>query len=127
LGIAEGYPIYITEIDIKHNRIVVGKKEDVFKREFLIKEPHFIAGIPVAWAMALAKRKPGHGLVAKKKIAARVKIRYNHKEALAWLWPYEDKIKVRFKTPQFAITPGQSAVFYDKDTVLGGGIIERCY
>jgi tRNA-specific 2-thiouridylase len=40
------------------------------------------------------------------------------------LVPIGKKIKVTFKQPQFAVTPGQSAVFYDKDTVLGGGIIE---
>jgi tRNA-specific 2-thiouridylase len=107
LGIAKGYPLYITKIDCKKNRIIVGKKEDAYKDEFLVKETNFIL-TPI-----------------KKKIALKVRIRYNHREALAEVMPLGNRIKVRFRRPQFAITPGQSAVFYDKDKVLGGGIIDK--
>ena len=107
LGIACGYPIYITKIDSKNNRIVVGKKEDVYAQDFLVKDIHFIC-------------RP-----LKKKIVAKVRIRYNHQEAPAEIMPFRNQIKVHFGKPQFAITPGQSAVFYDKDKVLGGGIIHR--
>ena len=72
----------------------------------MLKQPHFILN-PI-----------------KKKIAVKVKIRYNHLGAAAELIPVNKQIKVRFNKPQFAVTPGQSAVFYIKDTVLGGGIIE---
>jgi tRNA-specific 2-thiouridylase len=105
LGIAKGYPLYITKIDPKNNRITVGKKEEAYAQEFLVRDPHFI-NAPI-----------------KKKVAIRVRIRYNHKEAPARLFPSGHKIRVRFERPQFAITPGQSAVFYNKDTVLGGGVI----
>lgn len=105
LGIAKGYPLYVIKIDPKNNQITVGKKRDAFKREFLVKDVHFI-NEPI-----------------KKKIAVKVRIRYNHKEALADIMPLGDKIKVSFRKPEFAITAGQSAVFYDKDNVLGGGII----
>lgn len=107
LGIALGYPVYITKIDAKYNRIVIGKKEDALARECLVKKNHFIFK------------------TIKKKAILSVKIRYNHKGALAEVLPLDGKIKVCFKTPQFAITPGQSAVFYDKDEVLGGGIIDQ--
>ena len=107
LGIAKGYPLYVTKIDPKNNRIFVGKKEDASKREFLVKKTHFILR-PI-----------------KKKVAVEVKIRYNHKEITAEAIPCNNGIKVRFRKPQFAITPGQSAVFYNRDTVLGGGIIDR--
>jgi tRNA-specific 2-thiouridylase len=107
LGIAWRHPLYITGIDAKNNTITVGPREDALKREFLVKDVHFIV-------------RP-----AKKKVAARVKIRYNHKEAKAYLLPTANKIKVKFIEPQFAITPGQSAVFYQKDKVLGGGVIEK--
>ena len=107
LGIAKGYPLYITKIDPKNNQITVGTKEQAKKSEFLLKETHFIL-------------KP-----IKKKVAVRVRIRYNHSEAVAEVLPVKDKIRVKFKKPEFAITPGQSAVFYDRDTVLGGGIIEE--
>jgi len=107
LGIAKGYPLYVVEIDPKGNRIIVGKKKDVYKSEFLVNAPHFIL-------------RP-----AKKKVALRVRIRYNHKETAAEVMPFADKIRIRFRKPQFAITPGQSAVFYDGDKVVGGGIIDR--
>ena len=84
----------------------MGKKEDVLKKVFLVKQAHFI-------------RAP-----LKKKVALMVKIRYNHKEAPAWVIPHQKKLKVAFKEAQFAVTPGQSAVFYDRDTVVGGGIID---
>jgi tRNA-specific 2-thiouridylase len=107
LGIAKGYPLYITKINARNNQITVGTKEDVSKKEFFVSHLHFIL-------------KP-----IKKKVALKIRIRYNHKEAQAQVLPYKNKIKVKFKKPQFAITPGQSAVFYFKDKVLGGGIIER--
>jgi len=107
LGIALGYPAYITDINASDNSITVGKKEDTFVQEFLVKDVHFIF-------------KP-----VKKKIALTVKIRYNHKGALATIYPVDNKFAVCFKTPQFAVTPGQSAVFYDKDTVIGGGVIDK--
>ncbi|OGX14778.1 MAG: tRNA 2-thiouridine(34) synthase MnmA [Omnitrophica WOR_2 bacterium RBG_13_41_10] len=107
LGIARGYPLYVTRIDARTNRIVVGEREQVYKRAFLVKQPHFILRPP------------------KNKFDLRVRIRYNHPEAKARLEIIKGKIKVIFAKPQFAITPGQSAVFYDKNTVIGGGIIDE--
>jgi tRNA-specific 2-thiouridylase len=107
LGIAKGHPLYVTRINAKDNRITVGSREDACKRNFLVKEAHFLT-------------RP-----LKKKVEIKVRIRYNHKESLAAVSPVKGKLKISFKKPQFAITPGQSAVFYDKDIVLGGGIIEK--
>lgn len=107
LGIAKGYPLYIIEIDARENRIVLAKKEEALAKEFLVKEPNFILK------------------TIKKKVALKVKIRYNHKEERAIVFPIKNRIKVIFQKPQFAITPGQSAVFYNKDIVIGGGIIDR--
>lgn len=109
LGIAKGYPLYVTRINAEDNRISVGRREDAYRSEFIIKEGHFL------------------NKHFKKKVEIKVRIRYNHKEMPAVVYPLKDKLKVIFKKPQFAITPGQSAVFYDKDIVLGGGIIERVY
>lgn len=108
LGIACGYPVYIIAIDATRNKIIVGKKEDTYSSQFLIRQPHFIL-------------KPKE----KKKIAVRVRIRYNHKEAPAHIFPYDRALRVEFKEPQFAVTCGQSAVFYRKDRVLGGGVIDK--
>jgi tRNA-specific 2-thiouridylase len=107
LGIAWKHPLYIAKINARNNTITVGAKDEVLRKEFLVKDEHFAVSRP------------------KKKVAALVKIRYNHREAKAVLSPAKNKIKVRFSQPQFAITPGQSAVFYDKDKVLGGGIIDK--
>lgn len=94
-------------IEPKTNRIFVGPKGQVYKSAFLVKNVNFIQK------------------QIKKKIALKVKIRYNHKEMPAEIRPLATKLRVCFRKPQFAITPGQSAVFYDKDNVLGGGIIDK--
>ncbi len=107
LGIARGYPLYVSGINLKQNRIIVGPRQEVLKKEFLVKEVNFL--------------KP----IFKKKIEIKAKIRYNHKESKATVWVNKNKLKVIFQTPQFAITPGQSVVFYDQAKVLGGGIIEQ--
>jgi tRNA-specific 2-thiouridylase len=107
LGLAKGYPLYVTQINAKDNRITVGRREDAFKNEFLVKEACFLT-------------KP-----LKKKVEIKVRIRYNHKESPASVSRVKGKLKISFKKSQFAITPGQSAVFYQRDTVLGGGIIEK--
>jgi tRNA-specific 2-thiouridylase len=106
LGIALGYPAYVIKIDAGRNAVTVGKKEDAFTSAFLVKGPHFLSPPP------------------KRTVALKVKIRYNHQEAPAVVAPLKNALLVKFKQPQFAVTPGQSAVFYSKDTVIGGGIIE---
>jgi len=107
LGVALGYPAYVIDINPAQNTIILGKKSEALSREFLVQNPRFICKLQ------------------KKKIALKVKIRYNHREAPAEIWPGPKNIRVRFKKAQFAITPGQSVVFYDRDTVIGGGIIEE--
>jgi len=107
LGVVAGYPLYVTQINVQDNRVSLGRRQEVYKSEFIIKKGHFLSKPP------------------KKKIEIKVRIRYNHKEALATVYPGKNKQKVIFKRPQFAVTPGQSAVFYNKDTVLGGGVIQK--
>ena len=61
-----------------------------------------------------------------KPIEARAKIRYLHSEAEARITPIEtDRVHVQFREPQMAIAPGQAAVFYDGDVVIGGGTIQK--
>ena len=58
-------------------------------------------------------------------ITAKAKIRYRHPEAEATVMPLDnDRVYVKLKEPQLAITPGQAIVFYDGDIVIGGGTIE---
>ncbi|MEW6101287.1 MAG: tRNA 2-thiouridine(34) synthase MnmA [Candidatus Omnitrophota bacterium] len=109
LGVAAGYPLYITNIDAKENSIVAGRKDEAEKKEFIVHDAHFV------------------GSSIKKRVALKVRIRYNHREAAAYILKSKGKIKISLKQPQFAVTPGQSAVFYDKETVVGGGIIDRVF
>ena len=108
LGIATGKPTFVSSIDTKNNEIVLGAEDDILFKSLMVSNLNFV-------------------LVDKlvESIQASVKIRYGAKEAEAKLIPQgEDLLKVEFKTPQRAITPGQSAVFYQGDIVLGGGIIQ---
>jgi tRNA-specific 2-thiouridylase len=109
LGISARDALYVTAIDPGRNAIVVGNKEELYGDELIASEVNWIAverlGQPVE---------------------AKAKIRYLHKEAEAVIIPLDkDKVYVKFKEPQMAITPGQAVVFYDGDTVIGGATIER--
>lgn len=106
LNIALGYRAYVVGIDARKKQIVLSSLKDAYGREFTVGEPNLILE-PI-----------------KKKVVYKVKIRYNHKEAEAEIEPCAKFLRVRFKRAQFAITPGQSAVFYDGDTVIGGGVIK---
>lgn len=109
LGISSKEPLYVTEIDQGRNAIIVGPKRETYGDELVASELNWIA-------MKILHQP----------IEAKVKIRYLHKEAEAVIAPMkDDKIRIKFKEPQMAITPGQAAVLYDDDIVMGGGTIER--
>ena len=62
----------------------------------------------------------------KQQCRIKARIRYRHQEAEAAVIPVDgDHVQVKFSKPQLAITPGQAIVFYQDDTVVGGGVIER--
>lgn len=108
LGIATGKPVFVTAIDALKNEIILGDEEDILAKELFVSKLNFI---------------PVDQLT--KPTQASVKIRYGAKEAEALLIPEKkDLLRVKFAAPQRAITPGQSAVFYQGDLVLGGGIIQ---
>ncbi|MHB8836974.1 MAG: tRNA 2-thiouridine(34) synthase MnmA [Candidatus Methylomirabilia bacterium] len=107
LGVAMGRPLYVVALDPGSNEVVVGADEDLWRRDLVA------AG--VNW---LVDEPPGE-------FRAAVRIRSRHEPAPASLAPAgEGAWRVRFDEPQRAITPGQAAVFYDGDTVLGGGWIQ---
>lgn len=107
LGIALGYPVYVLKIDTKNNTIVVGKREEALSSGLIAKDLSFIIKS------------------IKSAVALKVKIRYNHKEIASRVMPFgKNRIKVIFSKPQFAVCPGQSAVFYKDQEIIGGGIIE---
>ncbi len=105
-------PRYVVDLDPATNRVIVGDTDDLVAAEFEIDRVnwHIVAGIG----------DPGSSF------EATVKIRYSHPGTRATLTPLEDgRAHVRLHDPQRAVTPGQAAVFYDGDIVLGGGWICR--
>ncbi len=106
IGIADTEALYVLAIDKENNTIVVGRKEDGYSNELTVTNINFINGKP------------------KSPIKLEAKIRYLHPKAPAEIFPIDkDTLKVKFAEPQWAITPGQSVVFYNGEEVLGGGVI----
>lgn len=109
LGLSSPNPLYVVELDAARNRVVVGDDAALMGSQFVAERCNWIAfGEPPA------------------RFDATVKIRYNHPGAPATITPLEGgRAEVRLHVPQRAITPGQAAVFYQDDLVLGGGWIIR--
>ena len=109
LGVAVGEPLYVISTDAATQRVVVGPNHDLLR-------DRLTAG-QVNWIAIEQLREP---------VRAGVKIRNKHEAALATLSPTADatRVEVLFDAPQRAVTPGQAAVFYQGDAVLGGGWIE---
>jgi tRNA-specific 2-thiouridylase len=100
-------PYYVIRIEPSQNRLVVGRKNDLSVRSFVVNQINWIAPPPL------------------ESIDISVRVRYRHQAVPATLLPLDaDRAEIVFKTPQNAVTPGQGAVFYDHDEVLGGGWIQ---
>jgi tRNA-specific 2-thiouridylase len=109
LRLAKGKPLYVISIDRSKNALVVAEEPEVYKDTFVVNS--------VSWIISRKEAAP---------FSAQVKIRYNHPGSEAVVSPREKgEVEVKFKTPQKAITPGQAAVFYDGETVIGGGWIKE--
>jgi tRNA-specific 2-thiouridylase len=109
LGIASRRPHYVVRIDARNNRIVVSERENLFSEGLIATGVKFLNVDKLD-----------------KPCRAKAKIRLNHGEADATIYPHEkNKAKILFDEPQMAIAPGQSVVLYLDDIVFGGGIIER--
>jgi tRNA-specific 2-thiouridylase len=109
LGIAAGVPVYINRIDARSNTLVVGPEKSLYSRSFSASMPNWIA----------FKEPP-------ETLRAKVRIRYRHRPSWAGVEPVsKNEVAVRFDSPQRAVTPGQLAVFYDGDRVLGSAWIEK--
>jgi tRNA-specific 2-thiouridylase len=109
LRVAVGEPLYVIETKPAQQLVVVGRNEDLLRATLTAKD--------VNWISIGAIQAPTR---------AQVKIRNKHAAAEATLYPTADarRVDVRFDEPQRAVTPGQGAVFYSGDLVLGGGWIE---
>ncbi|MFC1552831.1 tRNA 2-thiouridine(34) synthase MnmA [Candidatus Latescibacterota bacterium] len=108
LGIALGHPVYVKELDIENNTVVVGVKNDLLRSSMKVKDINWFGGYP---------RENAFG--------CQTRIRYRHPGARSVVTITSGGATVTFDEPQSAVTPGQSAVFYDGEIVIGGGIIEK--
>jgi tRNA-uridine 2-sulfurtransferase len=121
-------PRYVVDLDPETNRVIVGDADNLICDEFTIDRVNWhpvAAGADRGAAVRTEKdgvNAPGDN----EKIAATVKIRYNHPGTLASVTPLEHgRARIRLHEPQRAVTPGQAAVIYHVDVVLGGGWICR--
>jgi tRNA-specific 2-thiouridylase len=108
LGVAGPSPLYVIEKIVASNTIVVGAEAELGTRRLTAAEVNWVSGLPI--------RRPTQ---------ANVKTRYTAREQPATIIPLEEggQVEVLFEAPQRDITPGQAAVFYQDDLLLGGGII----
>jgi tRNA-specific 2-thiouridylase len=108
LGLSAGVPLYVVHIDAERQQVTVGPREALDRAAFTVSRVNWMAGTAPAGP-----------------INAEVQIRHRHQAAPARVHALDDsRAEVAFETPQSAITPGQAAVFYDGDEVIGGGWID---
>jgi len=107
LQVALGEPMYVVHIDATRNEITLGCREDIQKKEMWVKDLNLVKYNPIPQGFE-----------------AKTKVRYRSEAITSYLYHENDRIKVLFNEDVFAITPGQSAVFYEGDDLIGGGIIE---
>ncbi len=108
LGVAVGSPVFVVRIEKDSRRVVIGSEAELYRDGCEVKEVNWISG-----------RAP------EEELSVTVKIRYRHPAVPARLAPLgQDRVRVEFQSPQRAVTPGQAAVFYQGERVLGGGWIE---
>jgi len=108
LNVAVGEPLYVIATEPATQRVIVGRNDELLRASLTAKDVNWIA-FPEIIAP----------------VRAQVKIRNKHIAAPATVYPGSEptRVEVHFEEPQRAVTPGQAAVFYDGDTVLGGGWI----
>jgi len=107
INIPAAAPYYVVRLDADDHRLVVGQKADLLTARFRAMQINWIALPPTA------------------SLAVQVRVRYRHRAVPAILRPLDDtSAEIAFDTPQEAVTPGQGAVFYQGEDVLGGGWIQ---
>jgi tRNA-specific 2-thiouridylase len=109
IGIAAERPLYVIGLDAGRNQVIVGDREAIQKSDCTVQR--------VNWVSIAAPTSP---------IRAEVQIRYRSSAAPCTVIPLgDDRVKVVFDEPQISVTPGQAAVWYQGDILLGGGVIEN--
>ena len=107
LGISYKVPLFVIGFNPAKNEVIVGEEKELYKKEIIVTNINLLLVDEI-----------------KEPMEVEVKTRYSAKVAKAQIMQNDNEIKVTFDEPQRAITPGQSAVFYIGDIVLGGGKIK---
>ncbi|HDT15045.1 MAG TPA: tRNA 2-thiouridine(34) synthase MnmA, partial [Firmicutes bacterium] len=107
LGYAFKEPLYVTAIDPEKNRVMAGSARELLMRKFEAKNVNILYNMHT------------------KEFMGKVKVRYRQKAEPARIKYRGDMAEIEFKKSVASITPGQTAVFYKNDTVIGSGIIEK--
>jgi tRNA-uridine 2-sulfurtransferase len=111
LGLPAAEPYYVIRMEPGLNQLVIGKKKDLESSGCNLSRVHFLTRPPEIDGLEI-----------------KVQVRYRHQAAQARLrFGKDHRLEVHFQNPQRAITPGQAAVFYREDQVLGGGWIEESW
>jgi tRNA-uridine 2-sulfurtransferase len=108
LDITFGKPVYVTSINPESNTVMLGEEEDLNREETIVNKINWIKYEGITDGMEVL-----------------TKIRYKDKGTLSNLYNHEKGVKVKFYENAKGVAPGQSAVFYEGDDVIGGGIIQR--
>jgi tRNA-specific 2-thiouridylase len=109
LGISVGHPLYVMAVETATHTLVVGDKDDGFSRAMTLRQLSWVSGSAPDYPCDVS-----------------AKIRSRHSGAWATLSQGEaNRVQAEFAVPQSAVTPGQAAVFYNGDVVLGGGVIHH--
>ncbi len=108
LGVAAGERLYVVRVEPETSRVVLGKQADLETRELTVSDSNLITIDRLSEPLPVT-----------------VKIRYRSPFVPATIEPAYDIIRVRFDRPVPGVCPGQAAVFYDGDTVVGGGVIQK--
>lgn len=107
LGVSLSEPMYVRGINTKENTVTLGSEQDLYSKEAIAEDFNWISGE-----------------TPRTEIRCKVKVRYRHTEQWAIVMPTgSHTVRIIFDQPQRAITPGQAAVLYDGDIVLGGGTV----
>ncbi len=123
LGIGGGKTRYVLSIVAETSEVVVGDATELLQEELTTDSAHWIR--PWATVQSADNLEDGRArdFPAAEGFAAEVQIRYRHRAAEAWVTPHEGGFRARFAVPQRAVTPGQAAVVYRGEEVVGGGFI----
>jgi len=108
LGLSRPRPTYVLRLDAARNAVIAGDDEELYSSELVASDLNWIAGAP-----------------PDTEFRTEAKIRYGASPCPCTAELEGERLRLRFEEPKRAITPGQSVVLYDGDTVLGGGVIDR--